>query len=153
MTEILTGGCLCGTIRYTAKPDQTLHYLCHCSDCQKYSGAPYHAAIVVDVKSVDVDGTMRVFVKEADSGRSIARHYCGECGGHLFTSPWPQVTRLSVKAGTLDEPELFRPKHEIWRQSAQPWADRVAGADQHEQGFPHPVGIGAQPKGAEEDKF
>ena len=73
---------------------------------------------------------------------TIARHFCGACGGHLLTSPWPAPTRYSIKAGTLDDRTQFRPAHEIWAQSMTSWADRPEGAESFLQGFTRPVGIG-----------
>lgn len=148
--EILTGGCFCGAIRYRAEAKKTLHYLCHCTHCQRYSGSAHHSAIVVASDDVKVDGTPKVFTTLADSGREIARYFCAECGGHLFTSPWPEATRFSIKAGTLDEPGLFQPTDQIWDQSRPAWVDQDRTC--HAQGFPNPVSIGAA-KDPEQDKF
>ena len=152
MTEILEGGCLCGAIRYRAETDQTMHYLCHCSDCQRYGGVPFHAGIVVAATALQINGTPKTWTKAADSGRTIARHFCGECGGHLLTSPWPEPGRYSIKAGTLDNPDQFQPRHEIWTQSKLPWSDRPADLEPFDQGFLRPVAIGAAAD-PEEDKF
>lgn len=143
MSEHLTGACLCGAIRYAAETDQTMHYLCHCSDCQRYGGVPFHAGIVVAAAALRVEGTPKIWTKTADSGRTIARHFCADCGGHLFTSPWPEPGRYSIKAGTLDNPNDFRPRHEIWTQSRVDWADRPADLEAFDQGFLRPVAIGA----------
>ena len=75
MAEILTGGCLCGQVRYRAEAAETLHYLCHCTDCQRYGGGPFHSAIVVAAGDLAIDGTPRVYTRQADSGRQIARHF------------------------------------------------------------------------------
>ena len=152
MSETLVGGCLCGAIRYRAEAPRTLHYLCHCTDCQRYAGGPYHAAIVVAAADLTVEGAPRVYTRQADSGRTIARHFCGECGGHLFTSPWPDATRFSVKAGTLDDPSLFRPAHQIWCQSRQDWAT-LPETETFAQGFTRPVAIGAPAVAPDADRF
>jgi hypothetical protein len=151
MAETLTGGCLCGAVRYHAEADETLHYMCHCTDCQRWGGAGYHAAIVVAASALSVTGEPSVYTKGADSGRTVARYFCGACGGHLFTSPWPEATRYSVKAGTLDDQKLFNPRHEIWRQSIVGWigeAERTC----YDQGFTHPVTIGASVADPEDSK-
>ncbi len=141
MTETLTGGCLCGAVRYRAVAGETLHYLCHCTDCQRWGGGPFHSAIIVAASDLTIVGSPRVYTCEAESGRTLARHFCGDCGGHLFTSPWPEVTRLSIKAGTLDDPALFRPGRQIWCQSRQGWA-ALPGMESFEQGFTGAVAIG-----------
>jgi len=144
MSERLSGGCFCGAIRYTAEATETKHYLCHCADCRRYNGSAHHAAIVVAANELKVDGTPAVSTVTADSGRSIARHFCGSCGGHLFTSPWPDVTRYSVKAGTLDEGVPFRPDAEIWTKSRVAWALPLPDAEQFSEGFTRPISIGAR---------
>ena len=141
MVEVLTGRCLCGAVRYRAEASQTVHYLCHCADCRRYGGGAGHAAIVVAASEIVLTGAPRVHARQADSGRMVARYFCDACGGHLFTSPWPDVTRYSVKAGTLDNPALFRPAHEIWCQSAGAWTDANEKTS-YEQGFTQPVTIG-----------
>lgn len=130
-----------------------LHYLCHCTDCQRYGGGPYHAAIVVAAGDLSVDGAPRVYTRLADSGRRIARHFCGDCGGHLFTSPWPGATRYSIKAGTLDEPSAYVPRHEIWCRSRRDWARLPAELEEFREGFDRPVAIGAPAGLPDDDKF
>jgi hypothetical protein len=34
----IKGGCLCGAVRYTAEADPTSATVCHCRDCQKFTG-------------------------------------------------------------------------------------------------------------------
>ena len=152
MSETLTGRCLCGAVGYNATAPETLHYLCHCTDCQRYCGAAYHAAIVVAAADLEVTGSPRVYTRVADSGRTVARYFCGDCGGHLFTSPWPEVTRYSVKAGTLDDPANFHPRHEIWCQSRAGWSELPDDLESFSQGFTRPVAIGAAVD-PDEDKF
>ncbi|MEM8755124.1 MAG: GFA family protein [Pseudomonadota bacterium] len=142
MTTLLTGGCLCGAIRYEAAAEETLPYICHCTDCQRYGGGPFHAAIVVAAASLKIAGEPQVWAKTADSGREVARHFCGTCGGHVFTSPWPNVTRYSLKAGALDDPGVFRPAHQIWTNSGVDWVRIESATAQHEAGFAGPVPIG-----------
>lgn len=153
MTETLSGGCLCGAIRYRAEATQSLHYMCHCTDCQKYGGGSNHAAIVVASTELEIIGDPRVYTKPADSRRTIARYFCGDCGGHLFTSPWPEATRFSLKYGTLDDPTLYNPKHEIWRQSIAAWVDPATDRETFDQGFTRPVSIGSPAVDPEQDTF
>jgi hypothetical protein len=72
----------------------------------------------------------------------IARHFCGACGGHFFISPLPEITRLSVKAGTLDNLSQFKPAHQIWCQSRQDWA-ALPDMESFDQGFTRLIAIGA----------
>lgn len=142
MSQRLSGSCLCGAVRYSADPTKTLHYLCHCGDCRRYGGSAGHYAIVVASTELTVEGEPRVWTKVADSGREVARHFCGDCGGHLFTSPWPEATRYSIKAGTLDNPSAYKPTSETWATSRVEWADLPADREIFDTGFPRRVDIG-----------
>ncbi|MEM7269645.1 MAG: GFA family protein [Pseudomonadota bacterium] len=144
MTSLtISGGCLCGAISYVAEPETSLPYICHCTDCQRYGGSPFHAAIVVPASALDIKGDPRVYAVKADSGRQVARYFCGDCGGHLFTSPWPEATRYSIKAGTLNDPSIFEPAHEIWTKSGVSWLSIDASTEQFEEGFTRPIDIGS----------
>ena len=141
MENRLTGGCLCGAVRYTMRPEPGIHYYCHCTDCRRYSGAAYHAAIAVSADALEFGGALVTWEKTADSGRTIARHTCEKCSSHLFTSPWPEVTRYSVKAGSLDEPSRFNPEYEIWTASRVSWASPA----EELRGFPAGFGDAIEP--------
>ena len=41
----ITGGCLCGKIRYHADAEPAFVGLCHCHDCQKFTGSAFAAVI------------------------------------------------------------------------------------------------------------
>jgi hypothetical protein len=47
------------------------------------------------------------------------RGFCAECGSRLLRgkSDFGQ----GIAAGTLDDPSLYKPQHEIWTSDAQPW--------------------------------
>ncbi|MEL6478627.1 MAG: GFA family protein [Pseudomonadota bacterium] len=132
---LLIGGCLCGAVRYRVETPSELHYLCHCTDCQRHGGGPYHAAIVVAWEAFELTGETAHGEVTAGSGRTIARHHCPACGAHLFVTQWPVAGRVSVKAGSLDDPSLFRPRYEIWTRSRAPWSAPIPGLQSWERAF------------------
>ncbi|MEM7238955.1 MAG: GFA family protein [Pseudomonadota bacterium] len=131
----LTGGCMCGSVGYTVETPSELHYLCHCSDCRKHGGGAWHSAIVVDASVFEVTGETEMGTVTAESGRTIARHGCATCHSHLWVTQWPTMGRISLKAGSLDDPSLFRPRYEIWTRSRVAWAPAFPGLIGHEKGF------------------
>ena len=40
MTEIRTGGCQCGAVRYELSGEPLPLVICHCRECQKQTRAP-----------------------------------------------------------------------------------------------------------------
>ena len=132
---LLTGGCLCGAVRYRVETPSELHYLCHCTDCQRHGGGTYHAAIVVAWAYFELTGETARGEVTAESGRTIARHFCPACGTHLFVTQWPVAGRVSVKAGTLDDLGLFQPRYEIWTRSRPDWSPELPGLISFKEGF------------------
>ena len=43
----LTGGCLCGAVRYTTTADPLMTFVCHCRDCQRFTGSAFGALVVL----------------------------------------------------------------------------------------------------------
>jgi hypothetical protein len=37
----ITGGCLCGVVRFSANAEPAFVGICHCKDCQKFSGSAF----------------------------------------------------------------------------------------------------------------
>ena len=133
----LTGGCLCGKIRFvaTAAPLSTL--VCHCRDCQRYlGGAPaYQMAFRRDDVVVE-QGEPRSFAMHGDSGRAITRLFCGDCGTPLFTDLEKLPKLLIVNAGALDDTSSVEIKAHIFAASAAPWHQFEPGAARFDGDFP-----------------
>lgn len=92
----LTGGCLCGAIRYRISGDLQPVIACHCTQCRKTSG--HHvAATSVLREDIEMMGAPIWF----DSSARARRGFCGICGSNLF---WDSDgdPRLSIFAGTID---------------------------------------------------
>ena len=41
----ITGGCLCGRVRYTVTGEPAFSGLCHCRNCQRCTGSAFEALI------------------------------------------------------------------------------------------------------------
>ena len=79
MSGTVSGGCLCGEIRFETNADPAFQLLCHCTDCQTVSGAAAYAAYVVPLDALKVtQGEPAHFEVTADSGRINSRHFCSD---------------------------------------------------------------------------
>ena len=68
----IKGGCLCGAVRYTAEADPTSATVCHCRDCQKFTGSVFAALVRVPKEALTIEGTSRPSVaSEAAAIRSL----------------------------------------------------------------------------------
>ncbi|MEW6282775.1 MAG: GFA family protein [Candidatus Eremiobacterota bacterium] len=118
----ITGGCMCGKIRYTVEGGPLGAGQCYCRDCQYTCGGSPACAFVVTRSSLQVHGTPRVYRSRTARGGEAMRSFCPDCGTPLFgeKSSTPQI--VSIMAGSLDDPDLFAPQAVSWAESAPCWA-------------------------------
>ena len=55
----VTGGCLCGALRFIASGKPYRVGLCHCLDCRKHHGAPFHASAIYPETAVTITVSVR----------------------------------------------------------------------------------------------
>lgn len=127
--KILTGGCLCGAVRYEASGAPSLSGICHCRMCQRASGAPYMGLLFMPSDNVRVTkGQPLVYQSSPTSNR----HFCGHCGSPLFFERHTRsLTALMV--GSLDDPNIFKPQMQVCLESAMIWLHTLDDAPRYSQ--------------------
>lgn len=115
------GGCLCGAVRYECSAEPVFSGNCHCRDCQRISGSGYVSTFFVPEDSVTITGEVKYYDKNGDSGHLVRRGFCPACGSQVFGKPEIVAGVLGIRAGSLDNPELYHPTMDIYTASAQPW--------------------------------
>ncbi|KAE8150337.1 Mss4-like protein [Aspergillus avenaceus] len=102
----LTGSCLCGAIAYAAESEPLLTCLCHCVDCQKWTGSAYTSNVVVPGDSFKVTkGDPTFYDVTGASGKNNRHFFCSKCGSSLFTKLDIMADKTILKAGSLDNGE------------------------------------------------
>ncbi|WP_375383092.1 GFA family protein [uncultured Sphingomonas sp.] len=118
----LTGGCSCGTVRYTLSAPPLAVAACHCTQCRKQSGAAFSVNLIVRASSLAVQGEIATWQDEdTESGAPLLRDHCGRCGSPIRSVPSASPKLVALKAGSLDDPAPFVPGMHIWTQSKLPW--------------------------------
>lgn len=123
------GACHCGNITFEAEVDPEKVALCHCTDCQTMSGAPYNANAMVPENDFTLkSGTPKIYVKIAESGNPRAQAFCPDCGTRIYaTAPEPNADGtpriFGLRLGCIKQRAELRPKRQIWHRSAQPWIE------------------------------
>jgi hypothetical protein len=99
--KVIEGGCACGGVRYAVRGPLRDVITCHCTQCRRTSGHFVAAtACRRAVFSLLRSDTLKWFVAVP----GYRRGFCAECGSSLF---FEEVggERVSIAAGTLDEPQ------------------------------------------------
>lgn len=127
----LEGSCHCGAVRFAVESPHPYPFnLCYCSICRKTQGGGGWAINLSGrADTLEVAGAPRTYqarLSDPDSGvedRSPARrHFCGECGSHLwlFDPRWPEL--VHPVASAVDTPLPVPPdRYHIMLDSKAPW--------------------------------
>jgi hypothetical protein len=117
----ITGGCLCGRVRYTVTGDAAFAGICHCRNCQRATGSAFETVMAFPSANVSVQGELKTYEDIGDSGKAVRRRFCPNCGSGVLTEvdAMPGVT--IILAGTLDDPDAFKPTVDVYWSSAQAW--------------------------------
>jgi len=129
MSDSIAGGCLCGACRYETDAEPINVRACHCCACQKATGSPFYARVLVPLDGLRVSGPIRWFASSDD----VRRGFCTQCGSTLFSERL-SIGAIGLTMGTLDEPDRFRPTEHIWVSSKQAWIELADGLPVHAEG-------------------
>ena len=113
----LTGGCLCGSVRYAATELPSDVNYCHCRMCQKWSGSAMVVAAEFPHHAVTFSKKQPEIYKSSDIGE---RGFCADCGSPLFFRYLEKKT-IYMAVGTLDHPENAPPRIHTCVDTQVPW--------------------------------
>ncbi|TJV02680.1 MAG: GFA family protein [Mesorhizobium sp.] len=103
----LSGGCLCGTIRFCVGSEPRVHY-CHCDMCRRATGSAFAVLAWVPSQSVS-------WINEAPTYRwssPIARRgFCSACGSPLSLAYDASPGEIALHVGTFDDPARLEPRY------------------------------------------
>lgn len=137
MSDPIAGGCLCGKIRYTVSQPVLNVIACHCKNCQKASGAGVSHNTVVPTSTVTfTSGQPKVYADTAQSGNTLHRGFCGDCGSSIYSQREKTPEMMVLKVGSLDDPDAMKLIMNIWTNSAQPWVHIDPAAENHPENRP-----------------
>jgi hypothetical protein len=124
--DTMTGGCLCGAVRYEAQGKALWAVHCHCRDCQRASGTGHVPVLGMPKSFFKVTGETTSYAIKGTSGLKSIRHFCPTCGSLLFGTPEAASEAVSIYVGTLDDPSVFRPEAILFRRNRLEW-DKIEG--------------------------
>ena len=121
----ITGGCLCGAVRFESSAEPKMIVACHCRTCQKNTGSAFSLNVAMPADEVTIRGdTLRTFQESNETGGPpFYRSFCANCGSPISGrgDAYPGV--LFLKAGTFDDPSWLKPSAHMWCAEKQPWVD------------------------------
>jgi len=97
----VTGGCLCGAVRYASEAPPIQGYYCHCTRCQKSYGGLFSVTMSFPAATFSLTkGELKFF----HSSSFAKRGFCANCGAPIAFFA-DGVSEVWIKVGSLDHPE------------------------------------------------
>jgi hypothetical protein len=128
MTDRLTGGCACGSVRYRLASAPMFVHCCHCRDCQRQTGSAFVINALIETARVELQsGDPQPFAMPTDSGRPHLTYRCPACGTAVWSEYGGRKLIRFVRVGTLDDPSALKPDVHIYVRSKLPWVTLPAG--------------------------
>ena len=117
----LSGGCLCGAVRYTVNGETQRFYHCHCSRCRKASGTGHASNLFVQGTLTWNSGEELIRTFKLPEAARFANSFCEVCGSRMprFIE---KVGMVFIPAGSLDDEPDIRPQARIFLDSRAKWS-------------------------------
>jgi hypothetical protein len=116
----LTGGCLCGAVRFEISEPLVAAGYCHCTRCQRRTGTAAAPSAQV------VPGSFRIvagqeLVREWWPEAGFAKAFCMACGGALYSRDPEDPDVYGVRLGAIDGDPGIPLSYRQHLASAAPW--------------------------------
>jgi len=104
----VTGGCLCGAVRFEGEAFTKAAYYCHCTVCQKSTGEPFEIGVFIKSGTLSFTKGAPAYYQSSSFGK---RGFCATCGSRLL---WAAVNveddwGTNVAVCALDNPADVQP--------------------------------------------
>ena len=117
----VSGGCLCGAVRYECAADAQFSIMCCCRQCQHISGAGHAPQFALPREAVALSGPVQVYAMRADSGNDVTTAFCATCGSPMYKTSSGFAQFMFFHAGTMDDPSAYQPQQVVWARGRHAW--------------------------------
>ncbi|KAF7536452.1 hypothetical protein G7Z17_g13050 [Cylindrodendrum hubeiense] len=126
MTSQTTGGCSCGSLRYSFNGEPITVATCHCESCRRSTSSSFSTNILVPKQAFHLQkGNPKTFTRQGDSGLDSTDNFCQECGSLIYVLGKAAPLLVFIKAGSLDDLSLndtkYKPAVEIYCKYKYKW--------------------------------
>ena len=116
------GRCACGQLNYRTDSDPIIIHCCHCSYCQRESGAAFALNYLVEADRVTFEGEQEVVNTPSASGKGQRIIRCPTC--HVaVSSHYPGLGESAhfLRVGTMNDRSGLQPDAYIYVGDKQSW--------------------------------
>ena len=121
-----TAACSCGQLTIACEGEPVRISICHCTECQRRTGAPFGAQTRWPRAKAKISGKSSAYVRTADSGHKVTSHFCPACGSTLYWFMDSAPDLVVVALGGFADPAIAPPNHSVWERHRHEWVTRLA---------------------------
>ena len=125
MTEkhspIYRGRCQCGAVSYEADGEPVVVAHCHCSNCQRGSGAGHSTGAMFPLDSLRLVGEVTEYKYISENGNDVTRVFCPKCGSPILGRNSGMMGFATITLGTFEDSSLLRPHVVVFAKNRMPW--------------------------------
>jgi hypothetical protein len=123
MTRIAT--CSCGTLRVATEGEPYAVSMCHCTACQRRTGAPFGVGAYFKAAQVQIDGEYRSWSRQGSSGL-LTNHFCPTCGSNVFWTTEHHPDGVGIAVGSFADASFPKPVRSVWEAHRHDWVEPPA---------------------------
>jgi hypothetical protein len=115
----VTGGCLCGAVRFEVVGEPSHETFCHCTICRRSSGASPVAWVTFPADGLRYTSGAPNTFRPSDHGH---RFFCGACGSPLAFRSDRFPEEIDIATCVLDDPAALPPRDHTQGACGVSWA-------------------------------
>lgn len=123
----VNGSCHCNAISFTARINPEYVVMCHCTDCQTISSAPYRVSVPVKAENLNLSGSVSTYVKVGGSGTKRLLAFCGVCGSAVYSTSLDENPEFfNLRWGLIQQRGDLPARAQGFCRSGAGWATNIA---------------------------
>lgn len=127
---MISGSCLCGSVKYriSGKVGDIIH--CHCKTCQKAHGTAFSSVATVNDTDFTILGDENLKYFESSMGKK--RYFCTTCGTQIYAKR-DNSQHVILRLGSLDDDPKSNEKNHIWVSHKASWYSINSNLPEHSE--------------------
>lgn len=118
----MQGHCTCGAVTYRLTNTPLFTHCCHCTWCQRETGAAFALNAMIETEFLEVTGPVEEILTPSASGKGQTIARCASCKLALYSHYAGAGRSMAfVRVGTLNDPAECPPDIHIFTSTKLPW--------------------------------
>jgi hypothetical protein len=115
--------CSCGALRVATAGEPYVVSMCHCTACQRRTGAPFGVGAYFKSDQVTIEGERRDWSRRGTSGGLLTNYFCPTCGTNVYWTTEYHADGVGVAVGAFADPSFPGPVRSVWEAHRYEWVE------------------------------